>query len=306
MRKFALFLLLSSIALILLTPRSTHAEYNPTTGRFLQRDPLGINDSLAVIDFRLHGTPLFPGDHIPSHQYYEGMNLYQYVHSLPTMLVDKYGLYGKCGECVAPFGKPRRLMFVVEFTTPGQEPGEWEENKSMFKPLEYISLASSLVSGPGCSGLNAWAKGQNIIIAVIGGAIEEETKNRASVGSAKGKAMDNFRDNVALPLGHDVWVRAVWDTCEPCFSWYLSIWHDKCNMGELKLNLTNYYKCPYLGPTAEHYYHAANKPKKSHIEKCISEAFCTFSKLNRSLIERYYWQKYMRWLRAQQLKNKRR
>lgn len=66
MRKITLVLLLISISCISLTPSTTLAEYNPTTGRFLQRDPIG---------------------------YADGMNLYEYVKSKPISEIDPLGLY---------------------------------------------------------------------------------------------------------------------------------------------------------------------------------------------------------------------
>ena len=93
MRKITLVLLLTSISFILLTPRLTHAEYNPITGRFLQRDPI---------------------------KYVDGMNLYEYVNSRPTYFVDSFGLtsvapvileseLGAYGHYIAGEGKPAAL-----------------------------------------------------------------------------------------------------------------------------------------------------------------------------------------------------
>ena len=64
MRKITFVLLLTSITSILLTPNPTRAEYNPSTGRFLQRDPIVYEDK---------------------------MNLYECVESSPINYYDPYG-----------------------------------------------------------------------------------------------------------------------------------------------------------------------------------------------------------------------
>jgi uncharacterized protein RhaS with RHS repeats len=60
MRKF---IILTPIVLFLLVPILSYAEYNPTTGRFLQRDPI---------------------------EYEDEMNLYEYVKNSPIIYVDLF------------------------------------------------------------------------------------------------------------------------------------------------------------------------------------------------------------------------
>lgn len=67
-------------------------EYNPTMGRFLQRDPVGtaIEPPMA----RNVSDPRFTQrDSSSADQYSDGMNLYEYVGSNPAVLVDPTGLW---------------------------------------------------------------------------------------------------------------------------------------------------------------------------------------------------------------------
>ena len=61
--------------------------YSQSTGRWLSRDPLGINPALSG------------GDLGPVTQYRDGMNLYEYVKSNPTGKLDALGL--AVGEALA-------------------------------------------------------------------------------------------------------------------------------------------------------------------------------------------------------------
>lgn len=68
-------------------------EYDPQHGRFLQRDPLGV-------DARVEWTEISGGPTIlvlskREKQYQDGMNLYEYVNSSPIMKGDPRGLYGR-------------------------------------------------------------------------------------------------------------------------------------------------------------------------------------------------------------------
>jgi len=64
--------------------------YDPQTGRFMQRDPLGINPAGRSINF-----------FEPTGQYADGMNLYQYCQSDSVNYVDPWGL--ECGVVVKRF-----------------------------------------------------------------------------------------------------------------------------------------------------------------------------------------------------------
>lgn len=62
---------------------SSQANYNYSTGRWLQRDPLGVNPA---------GGPENPFS--VSTQYTDEMNLYEYVKSQPINVTDSEGLFG--------------------------------------------------------------------------------------------------------------------------------------------------------------------------------------------------------------------
>jgi RHS repeat-associated protein len=61
--------------------------YDPQTGRFMQRDPLGIDPA---------GGDANPFDIFK--QYSTGMNIYEYVHNSPFIYCDPYGLRPKPGD----------------------------------------------------------------------------------------------------------------------------------------------------------------------------------------------------------------
>jgi uncharacterized protein RhaS with RHS repeats len=65
--------------------------YNPATGTFMQRDPLGtpLEPPLAR---NVSDSQFTQRD--PTKQYADGMNLYEYVRSKPSDMVDPLGLYG--------------------------------------------------------------------------------------------------------------------------------------------------------------------------------------------------------------------
>lgn len=66
------------------------AHYDPATGRWLERDPLGTRPSVPRIG-QYPSSPML-GNVAPASQYNDGMHLYEYVQSLPTVLVDLSGL----------------------------------------------------------------------------------------------------------------------------------------------------------------------------------------------------------------------
>ena len=85
-----LFVVVSLSTYGLFTSSLTFAEYNPTTGRFLQRDPLGMNNSLALFNYSLYGFVQFD-PFWPAQQYKNGMNLYV-AYFVPTSM-DPYGTF---------------------------------------------------------------------------------------------------------------------------------------------------------------------------------------------------------------------
>ena len=87
MHKITLFLLLTSISFIQFMPSLTHAEYNPTTGRFLQRDP--IDNNFFIYDFNKISNPIIISTHFGKGQ--TSTNAYYYVLSNPLINIDPYG-----------------------------------------------------------------------------------------------------------------------------------------------------------------------------------------------------------------------
>ncbi|MCD4737475.1 MAG: hypothetical protein K8R53_15635 [Bacteroidales bacterium] len=59
-------------------------------GRFIQRDPLGVNDGLAIVYFADNGSPQSKSFN-PFGQYTDGMNLYEAFKSNPTRYTDPLG-----------------------------------------------------------------------------------------------------------------------------------------------------------------------------------------------------------------------
>jgi RHS repeat-associated protein len=73
--------------------------YSPDMGRFLQKDPHGINPD---------GN--WNNPYSPRKQFTDGGNLYLYSRSNPIVVVDPWGKYGsKCGECL-PVGYHRPVF----------------------------------------------------------------------------------------------------------------------------------------------------------------------------------------------------
>jgi hypothetical protein len=85
-------LLFSSIA-----AESANAMYHPGMGRFMQRDP-GPGSITGSMPSRV-------GSAGSADQYADGMNLYQYVRSMPTTLVDPMGLAAYKHSVEGKFGK---------------------------------------------------------------------------------------------------------------------------------------------------------------------------------------------------------
>ena len=61
-------------------------------GRFIQNDPLGVNDGICVIEFTDSGVPHFPRKKNAIDQYRDGMSLYEYVKSNPIQHQDSLGM----------------------------------------------------------------------------------------------------------------------------------------------------------------------------------------------------------------------
>ncbi len=65
--------------------------YDPPTGRWLQREPLGVRDGICLVNFRVTGSPLFHRQFCVNKQYKDSMNLHEYSLSNPIIFVDPSG-----------------------------------------------------------------------------------------------------------------------------------------------------------------------------------------------------------------------
>ena len=81
--------LLLCLIILLISTTSAFAYYNPQAGRFMQRDPLGVDPAGCK------KNPLSP-----SRQYDDGMVLYEYANSDPLNNVDSFGML--CIEIIPP------------------------------------------------------------------------------------------------------------------------------------------------------------------------------------------------------------
>jgi len=146
--------------------------YDPGTGRFLQHDPLGIRDGIALVDFTNGGQPELRGNEFtklssasyetnlipagtplerksgrrsfsPPTQYAEGCSLYQFVKSNPLKWLDPTGLRTYAG----PFGFFDWFAARERVCGPWQEDGkpEWEW-RGEFALVTYKGLD---LPGPG-------------------------------------------------------------------------------------------------------------------------------------------------------------
>ena len=101
-------LIVSVLLALFVLPLFSAGTYNPQSGRFLQRDPLGTGPMIVHTyngPHMISGGPLVRGPNAASRlrQYLDGMNLYEYVRSNPIMLTDPVG---GCASEVDPADYP--------------------------------------------------------------------------------------------------------------------------------------------------------------------------------------------------------
>lgn len=88
MKRVHLLAVLVSFAIVAVLGTDAFAVYHPTLGRFLQRDPAASGPMRVGLAGSAVGGGVVPRD---AHE--EGMSLYQYARSAPTLSMDPLGLW---------------------------------------------------------------------------------------------------------------------------------------------------------------------------------------------------------------------
>ncbi|MCD4737473.1 MAG: hypothetical protein K8R53_15625 [Bacteroidales bacterium] len=192
-----------------------HRELEPYTGRWMSHDPLGIVPNGQK-----------PNEFNIMDQFRDGLNIYEYVKSRPTMLTDAFGLCNQCGECIAPSGKKYHLKGYW-LTTPllgktedgiDKDPDYISSGKQWISSFKIMGVASSVI-GAGASGAKELASlGVRGLYGVACSAGQDKITGHASVSECIPGTIDKFAEAVKSSQGFDIWVRISWDECEPC-SW---------------------------------------------------------------------------------------
>jgi RHS repeat-associated protein len=97
------------LAFVLVSCSHAFGTYDPKHGRWLQRDPLGTNPSLA-------------GGVLPIQQYLDGVNLYQYGKSNPVVMTDPMGGCSRSD----PMNDPNKPPSLPGGVGGGAMNGAWE------------------------------------------------------------------------------------------------------------------------------------------------------------------------------------
>ena len=220
MRKITFVLLLTSISFILLTPNPTRAEYNPSTGRFLQRDPIGVQSNLNLFDFIFRGPATLFNDYMIS-QYKDGMNIYQYVLSDPIGNMDPSGFKsGPCGECAVPSNGCRN--FYAEFLGFGEASGAIG-TPSIINDVRFIRASSSFLSGiqslMGIAATTACgAPGTKMVDGLLEG-IDAVSGEPGSFGELAIKNAMDLKYLIAKTGGYYLWMKIKFKKCVSCTVW---------------------------------------------------------------------------------------
>jgi hypothetical protein len=132
-RRIVMFAIYAVVAV--LAPSLARAEYSPSLGRFLQRDPNATGQPVMLDAQWFHGrapSTLVPGMDIEEH-YRDGMNTYQYVKSNPLTNSDPLGLFvmpgpsdfitGALQSLVEEYSM--RLDFDVDWATDWNAADDW-------------------------------------------------------------------------------------------------------------------------------------------------------------------------------------
>lgn len=139
MKRYCLTGAIMSLVVTFLLVADASAMYNPSTGTFLNRDP-GPGAGLAFE--RIERAPPLPAAaFIPrdaSEEYTEGMNLYEYVGSAPTVAIDPMGL---ARECPAGTKSTPKTNYTPAMN--GCGPGGWKYKLVPDKPFWMIDFRES-------------------------------------------------------------------------------------------------------------------------------------------------------------------
>lgn len=147
MKRTHLIAALGGLIAVGLFATNASAMYNPSTGTFMQRDP-GAGSAMRAGA----GWPEVGGGFIPrdsTGQYADGMNLYQYVRSQPTVYVDPSGLHLLRG---GPFNNPiphrhENWTVVVNLQYYGNNPEDWGGPGHYIAPPTEVGSYTSLNLG---------------------------------------------------------------------------------------------------------------------------------------------------------------
>ena len=151
-------------------------SYDPQTGRFMQRDPLGINPAGGLQN---------PFD--ATKQYLDGTNVYQYVESSPTIRIDPFGLRCPRNTCdnwfvsgISTFEIGVGIAFTAVSMTLWPDPECCMDYKAsrLYKfrgiafglgvPISFSSDWSGEWVKTACVRWNSWAGGGGAVMAAIG------------------------------------------------------------------------------------------------------------------------------------------
>ncbi|MCX5637101.1 MAG: hypothetical protein NTX52_05335, partial [Planctomycetota bacterium] len=165
--------------------------YAPTTGRFLQRDPL---------------------------EYVDGMSLYEFARSNSLRWKDPLGLY--CGECTPPsHGRNAYESKIIDWrTTQGMEPGIIDTNKDRIKWFSALGSAADILMDIGKT--KDWSE---VVLQLIKNGVI--TLPSDLLTDAALDALDAIQDGLYNMRGIKfLWAQVEYKTCVSCVSANPYLW----------------------------------------------------------------------------------
>jgi len=147
--------------------------YHPTLGRWLTRDA----------------------------DYYDGLNLYEYVGSGPIIRRDSFGL--TCGTCSPVTSIPQRTQVGVLMLPPGKTEKDLESAGSLIKTIQLVGAFQNITS---------FSSSLTII-----GASDAITSSSGLPPAVQ----DAIKKVIARTGLVDIYMRVKWYTCDPCCMWLL-------------------------------------------------------------------------------------